>query len=107
VVAGTADALAHVGEGIVLDANRAWTQLFGFEDEAELARPDFHGPVHPEDQPAIKGALVACAQGRWPPQGIKATGVTRHDKPIALLLEVEPASFDEEACVRVRMSRAR
>jgi multidomain signaling protein FimX len=36
VVAGTADALAHVGEGIVLDANPAWAQLFGFDDEAEL-----------------------------------------------------------------------
>jgi multidomain signaling protein FimX len=103
VVAGTADALAHVGEGIVLDANRAWTELFGFEDESELPGLTFMDLFAPEDQPAIKGALVACGQGRWPPQGIKATGITRHDKPIALMLEFEPASFDEEACVRVRI----
>ena len=103
VVAGTADALAHVGEGIVLDANRAWTQLFGFDDESELPGLTFMDLFSPDDQPAIKGALVACAQGRWPPQGIKATGITRHDKPIALLLELEPASFDEEPCVRVRI----
>ena len=103
VVAGTADALAHVGEGIVLDANRAWAQLFGFDDEAELPGLTFMDLFSPDDQPAIKGALVACAQGRWPPQGIKATGITRHDKPIALLLELEPASFDEEPCVRVRI----
>lgn len=103
VVAGTADALAHVGEGIVLDANRAWTQMFGFDDESELPGLTFMDLFSPDDQPAIKGALVACAQGRWPPQGIKATGITRHDKPIALLLEFEPASFDEEPCVRVRI----
>lgn len=103
VVAGTADALAHVGEGIVLDANRAWAQLFGFDDENELPGLTFMDLFSPEHQPAIKGALVACAQGRWPPQGIKATGITRHDKPIALLLELEPASFDEEPCVRVRV----
>lgn len=103
VVAGTADAIAHVGEGIVLDANRAWTQQFGFEDESELPGLTFMDLFAPDDQPAIKGALVACAQGRWPPQGIKATGITRHDKPMALLLEMEPASFDEEPCVRVRI----
>ena len=103
VVAGTADAIAHVGEGIVLDANRAWTQQFGFEDESELPGLTFMDLFAPDDQPAIKGALVACAQGRWPPQGIKATGITRHDKPMALLLEMEPASFDEEQCVRVRI----
>jgi multidomain signaling protein FimX len=103
VMAGTADALAHVGEGIVLDANQAWTQLFGFEHEAEWPGLTFMDLFSTEDQPAIKGALVACAQGRWPGEGIKATGVTRHDKPIALLLELEPASFDEEPCVRVRV----
>jgi diguanylate cyclase (GGDEF)-like protein len=103
VVAGTADALAHVGEGIVRDAHRSWAQLFGFDEESELPGLTFMDLFSPDDQPAIKGALVACAQGRWPPQGIKATGITRHDKPIALLLELEPASFDEESCVRVRI----
>lgn len=103
VVAGTADALAHVGEGIVLDANRSWTQLFGFEDETELPGLTFMDLFLPEHQPAIKGALVACTQGRWPPQGIKATAITRHDKPVSVLLELEPASFDEEPCVRVRI----
>jgi multidomain signaling protein FimX len=103
VVAGTADALAHVGEGIVLDANRAWAQLFGFEDEEALAGHTFMDLFSADDRPAIKGALVACAQGRWPQQGIKATGITQNDKPIALLLELEPASFDEEPCVRVRI----
>jgi multidomain signaling protein FimX len=103
VVAGTADALAHVAEGIVLDANRAWAQLFGFDDEEGLAGYTFMDLFSAEDRPAIKGALVACAQGRWPQQGIRATGVTQNDKPVAVLLELEPASFDEEPCVRVRV----
>ena len=103
VVAGTGDALAHVSEGIVLDANRAWAQLYGFEDESELPGLTFMDLFTVEHQPAIKGALVACAQGRWPQQKIKATGLTRQDRPISLQLELEPASFDEEPCVRVRV----
>ncbi len=103
VVAGTADALAHVGEGIILDANSAWAQLFGFDDETGLPGLTFMDLFSPADQPAIKGALVACAQGRLPPQGIRATGLTRQDKPISLQLDLEPASFDEEPCVRIRV----
>jgi multidomain signaling protein FimX len=104
VVAGTADALAHVAEGILIDANRAWAQLFGFEDEAEMPGLTFMDLFSPEHQPAIKGALVACAQGRWrAEEGLKATGLTRQDQTVSLLLEFEPATFDEEACVRVRV----
>ena len=104
VVAGTADALAHVAEGILIDANRAWAQLFGFDNEAEMPGLTFMDLFSPENQPAIKGALVACAQGRWKAdEGLKATGLTRQDQPVSLLLEFEPAAFDEEACVRVRV----
>lgn len=103
VVAGTGDAIAHVGEGIVLDANHAWARLFGFDDEQALPGLTFMDLFSSEHQPAIKGALVACAQGRWPPQGLKATGINRQDQPVALMLELEPARFDDEDCVRVRV----
>jgi diguanylate cyclase (GGDEF)-like protein len=103
VVAGTGDAIAHIGEGIVLDANRAWAELFGFEDEHELPGLTFMDLFAAEHQPAMKGALVACSQGRWPPQGLKASGINRKDQPFGLVLELEPARFDEEDCVRVRV----
>lgn len=104
VMAGTADALAHVAEGIIIDANRAWAQLFGFDDEQELAGLTFMDLFAPEHQSAIKGALVACSQGRWRiDEPLKATGINRSDKPVSLLLELEQASFDDEACVRVRV----
>ena len=103
VVASTGDAIAHVGEGVVLDANRAWADLFGFDDENELPGLTFMDLFAAQHQPAIKGALVACMQGRWPPQGLKANGVNRKDQPFSLVLELEPARFDDEDCVRVRV----
>ena len=107
VVAGTADALSHVAEGIVLDANHAWAQLFGFEDEASLSGFTFMDLFAPEHQPAIKGALVACSQGRWPGQALKATGEARDGTPVSMELEFEAANFDGEACVRVRVPARR
>ncbi len=103
VVAGTGDAIAHVGEGIVLDANHAWAELFGFDDEQAMPGLTFMDLFSTEHQPAIKGALVACAQGRWPPQGLKAVGINLQDQPVSLILELEPARFDDEDCVRVRV----
>ena len=104
VMAGTADAIAHVGEGIVLDANRAWADIFGQADETALAGLTFMDLFDPDSQPAIKGALVACGQGRWPAgQKLKAAAHDRDGRAITLNLELEQASFDAEPCIRVRV----
>src|SRR6185369_2128365 len=36
LMAGSIDAIAHVQEGIVVDANQAWAGLFGFQQPEEL-----------------------------------------------------------------------
>lgn len=104
VMAGTADAIAHVGEGIILDANRAWQEAFARDAEEDLAGLPFMDLFEADSQPAVKGALVACAQGKWPPdQKVKAMARGNNGRPIAASLEFEPASFDGESCVRVRV----
>jgi PAS domain-containing protein len=64
-LAGTVDAIAHVQEGILVDANRAWADLFGHpEPDAMIGVPLmdlFEGGCHA----ALKGALVACGRGQW------------------------------------------
>ena len=42
---GSTDAIAHVQEGIVVDVNPAWVELFGRRDASELARPAADGLV--------------------------------------------------------------
>jgi diguanylate cyclase (GGDEF)-like protein len=104
VMAGTADAIAHVGEGIVLDANRAWAQLFGRQTEDEVIGLTIMDLFEVSSQPAIKGALVACTQGKWPQgQTLRADGWNGGGKPISVNMEFEQASFDAEPCIRVRV----
>ncbi|MGC1456831.1 MAG: EAL domain-containing protein [Steroidobacteraceae bacterium] len=58
------DAIAQVQEGILVDANASWLELFGYELTAIAGQPvmdHFEQTTHA----ALKGALAACLQGRW------------------------------------------
>jgi multidomain signaling protein FimX len=58
------DAIAQVQEGILVDANASWLELFGYELEAVAGQPimdHFEQTTHA----ALKGGLAACLQGRW------------------------------------------
>ncbi|MEJ2514592.1 MAG: GGDEF domain-containing phosphodiesterase [Gammaproteobacteria bacterium] len=104
VMAGTADAIAHVGEGIVLDTNQAWRDAFARQGEDDLTGLPFMDLFETDSHPAVKGALVACAQGKWPAEEkVKAMGRGNNGRPISASLEFEPATFDGEPCVRVRV----
>jgi PAS domain S-box-containing protein len=65
------DAIAQVQEGILVDANASWLELFGYELVALAGQPImdmFEQTTHA----ALKGALAACLQGRWSNHPISA-----------------------------------
>ncbi|MBV8063793.1 MAG: GGDEF domain-containing response regulator [Nevskia sp.] len=61
---GTADAVAHVQEGIVANANLAFTHLLGYDDPAELAGQPLIDLVAPDQQVKIKERLRAVQKGK-------------------------------------------
>jgi PAS domain S-box-containing protein len=68
---GSADAITHVQEGIVVDVNRAWLELFGYSGDDALTGTPLMDLFEPETHPALKGALVACLQNKWTDHGLK------------------------------------
>jgi multidomain signaling protein FimX len=65
------DAIAQVQEGILVDANASWLELFGYELVGVAGQPVmdmFEQTTHA----ALKGALAACLQGRWSNHPINA-----------------------------------
>jgi PAS domain S-box-containing protein len=65
------DAIAQVQEGILVDANASWLELFGYELVGIAGQPVmdmFEQTTHA----ALKGALSACLQGRWSNHPISA-----------------------------------
>ena len=58
------DAIAQVQEGILVDANASWLELFGYDLTAIAGQPIMDYFEQTTHAP-LKGALAACLQGRW------------------------------------------
>jgi multidomain signaling protein FimX len=100
VLQQSADAIAQVQEGIVVDANSAWLELFGFERSAIVGQPImdvFDESTHA----ALKGALAACLQGRWSDHTLSANGYFADGSRRTIALALTLGEHDGEPCVRL------
>jgi diguanylate cyclase (GGDEF)-like protein/PAS domain S-box-containing protein len=100
-MAGSADAIAHVADGIVVDANPAWLELFGFSDADSLVGQPLMDLFDEDRQAALKGALVATMQGKWSDHALRMNAQLADGSVLALELTLERSEFDGEPCVRV------
>ncbi len=99
------DAIIAVQEGIVVEANRAWLDLFGVEQADAVVGMPLMDLFVADSQAAIKGALVACQQGRWATGHVlKATAALPTDDTLPLDLLLVKGEFEGEPCVRFTVS---
>jgi multidomain signaling protein FimX len=100
VLAGSVDAIAHVQEGIVVDANQAWLGLLALAD-LETACGPLMDYFDGNSQPALKGALIACAKGRWEAEPLKLNAVTSDGASIPVKLTLERGLFEGEPAIKL------
>jgi multidomain signaling protein FimX len=93
------DAIVQVQEGIVIDANPAWLELFGVKDS--LVGQPVMDLFDEATQPALKGALAACLQGRWNDLALKATALLPDGKAMAVEIVLALGHHDGEPSVRL------
>jgi PAS domain S-box-containing protein/diguanylate cyclase (GGDEF)-like protein len=101
---GSADAITHVQEGILVDANRAWLELFGYSGEDALVGTPLMDLFEQETHPALKGALVACLQGKWSGHELKVLALLSDGSTLPLELLLTKADFENEPAVRIAIS---
>jgi diguanylate cyclase (GGDEF)-like protein/PAS domain S-box-containing protein len=101
---GSADAITHVQEGIIVDANRAWLELFGYSENDALNGTPLMDLFEQETHAALKGALVACLQGKWSDHGLKVQALLSDGSSLALELALTRADYDNEPAVRIAIS---
>jgi PAS domain S-box-containing protein/diguanylate cyclase (GGDEF)-like protein len=101
---GSADAITHVQEGIIVDANRAWLELFGYSENDALNGTPLMDLFEQETHPALKGALVACLQGKWSGHSLKVQALLSDGSSLALELILASADYENEPAVRIAIS---
>src|SRR5271154_2426784 len=104
---GSADAITHVQEGIIVDANRAWLELFGYSGDDALTGTPLMDLFEQETHPALKGALVACLQGKWSDHGLKVQALLSDGSSLPLELNLTKADYENEPAVRIAISALR
>jgi multidomain signaling protein FimX len=101
---GSADAITHVQEGIIVDANRAWLELFGYSGDDALTGQPLMDLFEQETHPALKGALVACLQGKWSGHGLKVQALLSDGSTLPLELLLTKADYENEPAIRIAIS---
>ena len=103
-MAGSADAIAYVQEGILIDVNPAWLELFGHASAEAVNGTPLMDTFDASAHAAIKGALVACLQGKWAGHLLRANALLGNGSETTLEIELSKAEFDGEPAVRLSVA---
>ena len=98
---GSADAITHVQEGIIVDANRAWLELFGYSGEEALTGMPLMDLFELESHAVLKGALAASLQGKWTDHALNVQALLSDGSGLGLVLTLTKADFENEPAIRI------
>jgi diguanylate cyclase (GGDEF)-like protein len=94
-----ADAIMHVQEGIAIDANPAWLELFG--PGAGVIGQPVMDLFDEASRAALKGALAACLQGRWSGHPLKAGALRPDGSVLGAEFTLSLGEHEGQPCVRL------
>jgi PAS domain S-box-containing protein len=95
------DAIALIQEGILVDANAAWLELFGFVEATGLIGQPVMDLFEEATHAPLKAALTACLQGRWSNHALKAGALLGDGTVVPLELALALGEFEGEPSVRL------
>ena len=95
------DAIVQVQEGIVVDANPSWLELFGIVTADELVGQPIMDLFEESAHPALKGALAASLQGRWSDHTLKLNAVLADGTSLPLEMVFAVGEHEGDLCVRM------
>ena len=95
------DAIAQIQEGILVNANSAWLELFGFVESTGLVGQPVMDLFEDTTHAPLKGALTACLQGRWENHTLRAGAILGDGSVVPLELMLAVGEYEGEPSVRL------
>ncbi|MGC3982187.1 MAG: EAL domain-containing protein [Steroidobacteraceae bacterium] len=103
LMSGSADAIAHVQEGILMDANPAWLSLLGYSDADAMNGQPMMDFFDADSHAVLKGALVACLQGKWANHDLKVVALLADGGTLPLELQLQAVEVEGDPAVQMRV----
>jgi diguanylate cyclase (GGDEF)-like protein/PAS domain S-box-containing protein len=95
------DAIVQVKEGIVVEANESWIEMFGLETRDTVVGQPLMDLFDAESHAGLKGALAACLSGKWNDELLQATALKADSTTMPLDIVLALGESDGEPCVRL------
>jgi len=93
------DAILQVQEGIVIEANPAWLELFGVEEG--IAGQPVMDLFEESTHAALRGALTACLHGRWNDHPLRANALLADGSVLPIEMTLALGQHEDGDCVRL------
>jgi diguanylate cyclase (GGDEF)-like protein len=100
-----ASAIAFVQEGIIVEANNAWVELFKAKDKSEAIGLPLMDNFLDQSQAAVKGAVIATTRGKWQAgEKLQVKSAIGEGDAAKLELDFRQTDLDDGPCVQVRIA---
>jgi diguanylate cyclase (GGDEF)-like protein/PAS domain S-box-containing protein len=106
-MSGSADAIAHMQDGIIIDANPAWLDLFGYKDQDDLVGQPLMDCFDSDSHTAFKGAIAACLQGKWSDHDLKVNALLPDTSTLSVGLQLQAVDLEGERAIQIRVPSQR
>lgn len=101
LVAGTNDAIAHIREGILSDANPAFAQLLGYASTDELTALPLMDLVAEDHQPKVKEHLKLFLRGRNEGKPLECCLLHRNGRRVSISANLTRSNVDGESLIEM------
>lgn len=95
------DPIAYVHEGMHVRANRAYLEIFGFEDFEEIEGMSIIDMIAPDDADDFKALLKKLSKGEKPPQKLNLKAQRADGTTFDAIMEFAEASYEGEPCQQI------
>jgi len=98
-------AIAYIQEGIIIDVNLSWLELFQAKEKADVIGLPLMDNFRSESQAGIKGAIVATTKGKWQAgEKLVAKSTVGEGDAATLELDFRLTDFDDGPYVQIRIA---